>query len=393
MKAIGFTSGIGSMLVGAKKLGFDVLGNIEWRRYYHHRDKEGKNTFEENFPGAFLVKSPEDLTEEQIAELHGLDLAMGHPECGNYSTLSATVMGKSLSEMNKDAGDIPVFVDLIKRFRPKYFVQDNLPKSLIGYTMEEWAEELPEYDLFPEWISNWGYGNVQKYRNRFFMIGALKEEGYVFVPNERETGWNLRHTLENIPSINNDPHTLDGRISKGKGIFSDEHMSWKEYRKYMESAEEGSTIPYLANDGTWKKHVGWRKAFKDGYVPVITGGAAIANPFTNMPFSMRERARIQGLPDDFIFYGTKLEENGGWNHMKNSAMIKQTGKCMPVQFCTYVVNQIKHHMNSNPFYCMNGGERIIKPNPLVTEAKKWYCQNVGYSNQDGACQYCWIKNC
>jgi len=32
MKAIGITCGIGSMLIGAKQAGFEVVGNIGWLR-------------------------------------------------------------------------------------------------------------------------------------------------------------------------------------------------------------------------------------------------------------------------------------------------------------------------------------------------------------------------
>ena len=47
-KAIGLTSGIGSMLIGADIAGFSVIGNIEWRGYYRLKDHNDKNTFIEN---------------------------------------------------------------------------------------------------------------------------------------------------------------------------------------------------------------------------------------------------------------------------------------------------------------------------------------------------------
>lgn len=54
------------MLIGARDAGFEVVGNIEWRKYYHARDEQGRNTFTENFPGAFLVNKIDDLTPEQL---------------------------------------------------------------------------------------------------------------------------------------------------------------------------------------------------------------------------------------------------------------------------------------------------------------------------------------
>lgn len=392
MKALGITSGIGSMLVGARNAGFKIEGNIEWRRYYHIKDDQERNTFKMNFPTAIFQRNLLELDSEQLARLSSLDLALSHPECGNFSTLSATVQGsRSLQEMQKDAGDIPIFVEAIKKLKPRFFVQDNLPKSLIGYGIEKWQKNLPEYDLFPEWISNWGYGNTQKFRNRFFMIGALKSERFVFVPHEIDKEKTLQEILENLPEANNEKHTLEESMSKGHGIFSKDPMTWAQYKFFMDRSDEGTTIPYIAKDGTWKKHIGWRKGFKLGYVPVLTGGCPIANPFTGLPFSIRERCRIQGLPDGFIIYGTKLNPDGTWNHSKNGAVIKQTGKCMPVQFCEFVSEQIAEHING--IKAAYSGNRILKPNPYITEAKKWYCEHVGYSNQDAACDACWVKNC
>ena len=391
MRAIGITSGIGSMLVGAQKLGMDILGNIEWRKYYHATDEDGRNTFEENF-NAPMYKSIDDMTELEIERMTGADIAFGHPECGNFSNMSATAQhNRTLEEMRKDAGDIPIFTDLVSRLKPRFFVQDNLPKSLIGYPIEAWAKALPEYDLFPEWISNWGYGNIQKFRKRFFMIGALKSEKFVFRPYEKDEDLSLRILLKNLPAENQDVHTEKGNMSKGKGLFGPDPMDWAQYKEFMLREKDGVTITYLAKDGTWKTHVGWRKAFSDGYVPVITGGCPIANPFTGLPFTIRERCRIQGLPDNFVIYGTKYQDDGTWNHSRNAAVIKQTGKCMPVEFCTYVTHQIAWHIEGKVF--MPGGDRILNPNPLIDAGKKWYCENVGYAHQEDVCGQCWIKNC
>ena len=80
-RAIGITCGIGSMLVGAKQAGFDILSNVEFRRYYHWKDEQGRNTFIENFPGAIFKEKINEFTPQEIEKIMGADLAMGHPEC------------------------------------------------------------------------------------------------------------------------------------------------------------------------------------------------------------------------------------------------------------------------------------------------------------------------
>src|SRR5574344_1683906 len=81
LKALGMISGVGSMLIGAKRQGYDIVGNIEWRQYYH------TGTFEHNFPGSFMVDTLEEVTPEQIESCQDLDLIIGHTECGNFSNL------------------------------------------------------------------------------------------------------------------------------------------------------------------------------------------------------------------------------------------------------------------------------------------------------------------
>ena len=183
MRAVGITCGIGSMLVGARAAGFSVVGNAEWRDYYHARDRADRNTFEQNFPGARFVRSLDHLESDEIERWMGAELALGHPECGNYSVLKHGGDGaRSRLENRNSPSDIPLFVDAVARLRPRFFVMDDLPKSLDPFPMQEYVRRLPAYDLFPEWVSNWGYGNVQKNRNRMFMIGSLKGERWAFVP-------------------------------------------------------------------------------------------------------------------------------------------------------------------------------------------------------------------
>lgn len=380
--------------------GFEIVGNIEWRKYYHHRDGEGRNTFEENFKGAWLVKSVDKMTPEQIEEATGCDLAMGHPECGNFSSMSHTVRrndGRSSTEMYYDPGDIPLFVDMVARFKPRFFVMDDLPKALLGYTMKDYAEALPDYDLFPEWISNHGYGNVQKFRRRFFMIGALKTEKFVFQPGEFPHQKTMRDvigdiyqdTLTGVDSrlANHHPHTLKGSTSKGRGMMgiTDRHLTFKELRDYFAKQKDGASAKYIKADGTEGTHVGVRKGHWEGLCPVLHGGHPIYHPRTNLPLSVRERARLQGLPDSFIFYGEVLEKDGTWNHYRNIPLIKQTGKCMPIQFCHFVSAQIADHIEGLP---NDPGERTVPPQAEIAEAKKWYCSHVGYTDQPKACGAC-----
>jgi hypothetical protein len=69
--------------------------------------------------------------------------------------------------------------------------------------------------------------------------------------------------------------------------------------------------------------------------------------------------------------------------------VKQTGKAMPWQFNRFVGEQIAAHIKGVEFKCSD--ERCVEPNALVSDAKRWYCENVGYSNQTAVCRACWMS--
>lgn len=388
LRAIGVTSGIGSMLIGARSAGFEIVGNIEWRKYYH------TGTFEYNFPGSFMVHSYGEVEND----VGSIDLAIGHPECGNFSNLRTT--SKVAPD---DPGDIPVFTELIQKIRPRYFVMDNLPGSLVAYPMSKWHEELPGYELYPEWVSNYHYGNTQKNRKRFFLIGARSGEGYVFVPGEFEHGKTLMDVVRDLPEYDipeiNHMHARDDRIipcgwaAHQLGIVRDGNkITLGELKDYIRDYPTGRNFEYLNLKGELKLRPGYCKIKMDHCSPVMTGGgSALDNHYredTLNPLTIRERARIQGCPDSFIFQPVDYFDR---TDLRNAymAVYKQSGKFMPVEFCDYVCRQISDNIRKR--VRTYRGRRVANPNPHVDGAKKWYCENVGYENQELACEFCWMN--
>jgi DNA (cytosine-5)-methyltransferase 1 len=369
------------MLVGAQQAGFEIVGNIEWRTYYH------TGTFEKNFTKGFMVKKMMDaigLIPDEI------ELAMGHPECGKYSQLNPY-----RKDMVNDPGDIPLFINMVKELKPRYFVMDDLPMSFIAFPMEKYAEALPEYDLFPEWISNWGYGNVQKGRKRMFMIGSLKSEKFTFRPMEKDPGLKVSDILSDLFNqfpkgmLNHQPHSLTTYAAKGSSIRKHgEKHTWKEVRDHLSTKHPGYTFKYMGSDGVEKCRPSTVKTHWDKPSHVIHGGDPIIHALTNLPLSIRERARIQGFPDDFEFVGQVVEPDGTWVHEKNSKMVKQTGKAMPIQFCNYAATEVMRGLTKKP--PLGPPLRILPSNEYVTAAKQWYCKEIGYSCQAAACSQCWV---
>lgn len=390
MRAIGLTCGIGSMLIGARNAGFKVAGNIEWRRYYHLRDEKARNTFEDNFDAPIFGKI-ETMTEKEKAPFRNADLAFAHTECGRYSVLSS-VSGRSLH----DESDIPRLIAMIAELRPRFFVSDNLPGSLVGVPLSAWKKALPDYDVFPEMISNYHYGNVQLHRRRLFLIGALRTEKFVFRPGERDLSITTEDVLGDLVGrlgevLNHDPHTESGVCKSVRGVPEKDvrYATWKDIKRQMLRSKDGQILHYWTRDGRWAPKIGMRRTYWEKHCDVLTGTNPAIHPKTGLPFSVRERCRVQGFPDDFVIRGVKLDRHGRWNHFENLGIVKQTGKAMPVQWCEYVARQIRRHIEGKKH--VSTGLRFCKPHPTVDEAKMQYCKEIGYARQADACGECWMR--
>jgi site-specific DNA-cytosine methylase len=376
------------MLIGGHQDGAEILGNVEWRKYY-----SATETFTKNFKAPIYTKL-EDIADALRKEWMDADIAFGHPECGNFSNLR--VRKKA---MLKDASDLPLFADLVLEFRPKFFAMDNLPKALIGFPIEAWEEKLGDlYNLFPEWISNYHYGNSQINRRRFFLLGARKEyEDYVFQPGEFEHTTHLGDVIgdlpdfEDIPEINH-VHWPDSAILRGWGAHNfdltmgKDHVSLADFKKVIKDYPAKKNFAYYNRFGESKLRPGYSKIVLDNYSPVLSGGGSAPDNHyradTLNPLTMRERLRIQGAPDNFILDPLDYMRD----HKTYMAVYKQTGKFMPVEFCTYFYNQVKCYLSGKE-HKEATGKRFIKHNPYIDEAKYFCCKH----ELGEACTACWLE--
>lgn len=390
-RVLGIISGVGSMIVPALdkdlKDKCEVVGNYEWRKYYN------TGTFEHNFD-APVWSDWESVPSEAKKDI---DIVMSHPECGNFSVLQKDPSKRS------EENDIGEFVEHISEVRPKFFLMDNLYKSLAVYPVTYYSERLPEYDLFFEPVSNYHYGNTQKNRKRFFVVGALKGLNFTFKPGEKDWhGITSRDIFGDLPyrgdipelqhtHVNpNDPAAgwnIQGRNSKdkdGKPIY----YTYGELAERFLASAPGKGLIYLSQKtGTEKVRLGYFRFGWDQHSYVLHGGSssryhAHFHPETGLPLTVRERARVQGFPDSFVFVLPKTD--------KGNLGVKQTGKAMPVEFCRYAMKQFIAHLEGEAFDDATG-LRFWNVPEEISEEKEIYCREVGYTNQAEACNFCWKK--
>ncbi len=370
MRILGVYAGIGSPMVMARKQGHKIVGNIEPRSFAHYFDDEGRNTFLENFPGSWIVKDIGDLPQ---GELIDIDVIAGHPKCGTYSQLINKSGQERIDYAAKSSDDFLKFIDTVNLIKPKFAFFDNLPKSLDANPPELYISMLPDYNINVEYVSNYYYGNCQKNRNRLFIIASLKELEYDFVPGEFENNAVISSTIGDLLDkegtiFNHDKHSVKAKSNSGRRVYQDGVMSWAQVRDTFRDKKDNKALHYINEDGEKKHHFGFRKPQWDRPAPTLIGTHPAIHPITNLPTSIRERARIQGFPDDFNFYGTVYDEDG-WVHNRNSNMIKQTGRCIPTEFPGFLIKQFEAHLTKDTSYRCSC-QRLAKSNKYIDKHLK-----------------------
>ena len=175
MNILGVYAGIGSPMIGAKIDSHNIIGNIDPRSFAHYTDDKGRNTFDENFPGAFRYKVfPRTMLPE-------IDIICGHPKCGMYSQLINKSGEDRIKHAAQKSKEFEEFIRIVNIVKPKMAFFDNLPKSLAANPIQMYVDNLPDYHVHIEYIGNYHYGNSQKNRNRIFIIATLKELDLGFV--------------------------------------------------------------------------------------------------------------------------------------------------------------------------------------------------------------------
>ena len=367
MKALGIYAGIGAMLIAFKKAGWDIVGNIEDRKIHTFTDELDRNTFTENFQEQFINYGCTFCSPGTI------DVVASQPKCGGFSTLYGTgrrPADKTTAVKEYGAG-LRMSAKEISRIGPKIFYVENLPKSLLEVSSQEWQELLPDYDLQFEYVSNYHYGNAQKGRNRFYLIGCHKDLDFIFIPREVKLGSTVEECIGDLLTATHVPnHEQHSRDDTDNLTNLAKTNRWGDIADYVLTLRRGENLPYLAKDGTIKRRIGSNVLHWDKHCHTLAGiKGAKFHPLTGMPLSIRERCRIQGYPDDFIIYGTKLNSDGTWTLRKNGNVVRQLNNTVPYQFTKEFEKQVRYYLVTGELI-EKRPVRKLKTNLLIQGAKK-----------------------
>jgi len=290
MRILAICGGNGTWLYPFRE---ELIANIEPRSVY----KTPNNIqWDLNFPEVGLY--------HKLGTMKGVDVIVGAPDCGHSSVFSLSRTKKFHDPKQNDS--IGMFIEGIKRYYPKIWVMENLPKMLELFPIEDWRKLFPNYTIVHRHFNCTEIGNSQPTRKRMVLYGMKKPYTMntvypLFKPFQVNTPMKVRELLNNLPENGHIREDLDSVISlyaRKKMSLREIQEKWKtiQGKRWYIDEKEGSamkTAPGVYRIRNWDYPVTVRKTNRQ------------FNP-DGLMMSPRELARIQGIPDEFKIW-TDLE--------------------------------------------------------------------------------------
>lgn len=338
-KIISLFSGAGGLDLGFEKAGFDLV----WANEY---DGTIWDTFEYNFPTVKLEKrSIVDVPSSEIPKADGI---IGGPPCQSWSEAGAC------RGINDHRGKLFFeYIRILKDRQPSFFLAENVSGILADIHKEAFQKILKEFSAAGYVIShdllNAKYYNVPQDRERVIIVGFHKRLGMKFKFPE---GSNNLLTLKDAISDLKEPkpalkHNKTNGISLAIpnheymiGGFSTIYMSRNRVRSWD---EQSFTIQAGGRHAPIHPKAPKMKFIEQNKRIFVPGKERLYRRL-----SVRECARVQTFPDNFIFKYTDVADG-----------YKMVGNAVPVNFACELAKSIMKQLNPSKIIQRQRGRELI----------------------------------
>lgn len=322
IKIISLFTGAGGLDLGFKNAGFDTI----WANEF---DSTIWETFEYNFPKTKLDKrSITDINADEIPDSEGI---IGGPPCQSWSEA-----GKGLGIHDKRGRLFYDYIRVLKAKKPKFFLVENVSGILNTKHSDAFNGFINDfkalgYNLSFKLVDANDY-NVPENRLRVIIVGYRQDLGKKFIfPNKIKNKPVLSNAIADLatsamPALDkNKTNGSNLKIANNEymtGSYSTIYMSRNRVRSWDEPSftiQAGGRHAPLHPQAPKMKKIGENKMV---FVP--------EKEDLYRRLSVRECARIQTFPDNFIFKYTNLSDG-----------YKMIGNAVPVNLAFSIASQIK----------------------------------------------------
>lgn len=317
--------GCGGLSKGFMDAGFNVLVGVD-------NDQAALNTFALNHNGAKVLNADlsKQETFDEIKKTAGdnqIDVIIAGPPCQGFSLTGPRNFDDERNKLYL------AVIEMTKQFQPKGIIVENVPGMAVMWKGQIKDEILRRFDSIGYNIETHilcaaDYG-VPQLRRRLVFMGIRKDIGKPVYPEiqfKPENYRTCRDAISDLPPRKNelgkeednysqDPKTEYQKLMRGNCKVLHNHVATQHTKLVQDTialVPEGCN--YKALPPGWgesrKFHEAWTRY--DGNKPSKTIDTGHRNHFHyeyNRVPTIREDARLQSFPDDFIFTGTKTQQN------------------------------------------------------------------------------------
>ncbi len=327
MKLASFFSGAGGLDLGFTKAGFNCI----WANEF---DKEIWETYAKNHPKTILDRR--SITDIKSIDIPDCDGIIGGPPCQSWSEAG------SLRGINDKRGQLFFdFIRILSEKKPLFFLAENVSGMLLPVhrkSLENIKSMFREcgYTLSFQLLNAADYG-VPQDRKRVFFVGYRDDLNISFQFPKGTTIENkilLKDIIGDIHGLELPALPLQKTNGEKCKIPNHEFMTGGFSTIYMSRNRVRSW-----NEVSFTIQAGGRHAPCHPQAPkfiFVEQNKRIFDPKNEHLYrrlSIRECARIQGFPDDFIFYYNNL-----------TAGYKMIGNAVPVNLAYEIAKVIKRDL-------------------------------------------------
>lgn len=342
MKVLDLFCGCGGLSLGLEQAGFDIkLGIDVWQ--------DALTTFEANHSNSkthlqdLSVICFKDIQEKYLP--NGVDVIVGGPPCQGFS-----ISGK------RDPDDprnklYTSFLRAVEFFKPRAFIMENVPnlasmnqgkiKDTIVSEFKSLGYEISYNKLL---ASDFG---VPQNRRRFIMVGLLNGSKFNFpISTHSDNKVTCSEAISDLPEasiIDGGSYTNESESSyqstmrvESVGVYNHETTNHTEKTVSIISlVPDGGNYKDLPDElkGTRNVNIAWTRynSQKPSFT-IDTGHRHHFHYKFNRVPTVRESARLQSFPDNFIF------------HCSKTSQYKQVGNAVPPMLGKVLGEQLRKYL-------------------------------------------------
>lgn len=342
LNCIDLFCGCGGLSLGFEKAGINVLVGIDaWQDAittfnYNHKNSKG-------ICADLSTLEPSEIEKELNGK--SVDLIIGGPPCQGFSVAGKRIVDDVRNKLYKN------FVRFVEYYKPKAFMMENVPNILSiggGIVRDSIVKDFSDlgYKVVYKVLTASNYGIPQN-RRRAVFVGFKDGKEFIFPQQTVEQLVTSYEALSDLPENSLEdgsdyPMTTNCDYQKLMRCNSSKIYN----HQITEHSDKTKEIIALVPDGgnyknlppelqqTRKVHIAWTRL--NSQKPSFTIDTGHRHHFHykwNRIPTVRESARIQSFPDDFIFLGTKTSQ------------YKQVGNAVPPLMAEAIAKKLKETLD------------------------------------------------